>query len=395
MTQNNKDINAILLGIYLWMFMILRVVWSFNDTYSTPILGLCAIVIMLTSLLKTKNYINLMSLKSFFMIFIMIIMIFISISKSNNSIVYTRLYEFLIYGVIPVSIFSQIRDFKPFLDTYVKLSVIIFLIYILDPLNQYFLTGSYMVYGFQAILPAFFGIHIGKIKTGKKVYLLLEIISIICLIFFANRMSILSAILFIIVINLFYEKFTVKKIIGYSIAILATIIIILNFTTILKYAVNMLNQLGYNSYSLNSTLLYLQGNNFSFDAGRNIIWKEALEFIKLKPITGVGIGYFESVYGLYSHNIFIDFLLSFGLIGLSMMLLLLINSMLKLGYQDKDTQLVGILLLLTSFPKLLTSIYFFIEPTFWLFLIFGVFIPYYDNYKNKKEAMGIHEKIVK
>src|SRR5699024_4763447 len=115
----------------------------------------------LTSLLKTKNYINLMSLKSFFMIFIMIIMIFISISKSNNSIVYTRLYEFLIYGVIPVSIFSQIRDFKPFLDTYVKLSVIIFLIYILDPLNQYFLTGSYMVYGFQAILPAFFGIHIG------------------------------------------------------------------------------------------------------------------------------------------------------------------------------------------------------------------------------------------
>lgn len=368
------DINAVLLAIYLWMFIVLRVIWAFNETYSTVILGSLAVLIILISIIKTKDFINRTFLKSIILILIIVALIIFSFFRSFNAIAFTRLYEFIIYGAIPIIIFSQIRNFEAFLKTYVKLAFLVFVLYIFDPINDYFISGTYMVFGYQAMLPAFFGLHIGRIKYNIRWFLLLEIIAFISLIVFANRMASIAAIFYILVINLFYTKITTKKIILYFIGVVVSITILINLNSILEYIVFFIDSLGYNSYSLTSILLFIEGDSITLDAGRGLIWEAAINLIKQKPIVGYGIGYFETINGLYSHNLLIDAILQFGIFGLLTIIILIINSIYKMKYSNKNIQLVGIILFCTSFPKLFTSIYFFIEPTFWLLILFGITI---------------------
>ncbi|MFL2116461.1 O-antigen ligase family protein [Marinilactibacillus psychrotolerans] len=373
--MQRKDINAILLAVYMWMFIILRVVWKFSDKYSTIILGGIAVTIIITSMIKSNRYLNKSFFKGFILISLFLFILLVNVLLHNNDVILTRMYEFIIYGAIPIVLLSQITDFEPFFKTYVYMSIFVFLLYVTDPLNQYYFSTSYMVYGYQAILPAFFGLHIGRTKYKYKFLLILEIISIIMLIAFGNRMASISALLFVFVVDILYTKMTIKKLFKYFSLSIIGFSLIMNIQNIISLIIEYLFSKGYSSYSLNATLFYLDGRMDSFSAGRNEIWQYAFDLIQKKPITGYGIGYFESIYGNYVHNIFLDVALSLGVIGMFVLVGVLINSIYKLRTTDSNARLFGILLLCTSFPKLLTSIYFYIEPTFWLLLFYGIFVP--------------------
>lgn len=380
--MQRKDINSILLAIYMWMFIILRVVWKFSNQYSTIILGGIAVIIIITSMIKSKRYLNIRFIKGLTLITLMLIMLLINVLFQHNDVVITRMYEFIIYGAIPIILLSQIRDLEPFFMTYEYMSIIVFLLYVIDPFNNYFFSTSYMVYGYQAMLPAFFGLHIGRKKYNHKFLLLLEIISIIMLVIFGNRMSSIAALLFVFTVDILYTKMTIKKILKYFSMSIIGVALIINMQNIIGLVTRYIVIRGYSSYSLNAILFYLNGSVQSLSSVRVELWQYAIELIQNKPITGYGVGYFESVYGIYVHNVFLDVALSFGVVGMLILICVLINSIYKLKTTNSNVRLFGILLLITSFPKLLASIYYFIEPTFWLLVFYGFFIPHYIRINN-------------
>lgn len=378
--MEKNDISATLLAIYLWMFIILRVAWRFNDSYSTIILGGLAIIIIISSIYKSKNFVNKNFVKGFLLISLILLILLLSVVLNNNEVIFSRTYEFVIYGAIPIVLLTQVKDFEPFFRAYFYLSIIVFILYVIDPLNHYLFSTSYMVYGYQAMLPAFFGLHIGRKKYKIKYLLILEIITIIMLVIFGNRMASISVLLFIFTVDFLYTKISLEKIIKYLGLSLLTFTFMMNIQKIVSFVVEYLVRKGYTSYSLNAILLYLNGSVRSLSLARDNLWESAYQLILSKPIFGHGVGYFESIYGIYVHNIFIDIALSFGIVGLLIISILLINSISKLKTKNMDLRLFGILILCTTFPKLLVSIYYFIEPTFWLLIFYGVYVPQYTNH---------------
>ncbi|WP_394172408.1 O-antigen ligase family protein [Guptibacillus hwajinpoensis] len=371
--HKRKDINAILLAIYLWMFIVLRIVWAFNSNYSTIILGIISILIICVSIINSEKFINITFLKGIIIFSSVIFFLLIDMLFRNNEILNVRLYEFLIYGVIPILLLSQIRNFGEFFKTYVIFSVIVFFVYVLDPINQYFLSSSYMVYGFQAMLPAFMGLHIGRKEFGLKPLIILEIMAFIMMLFFGNRMAGIAALIFVILIDLLYKRRSAKKNIKYFFFICLVITIIMNIQPIAEKAANILNNNGYSSYSINSIIFYLNGTIDSLSSGRNILWENAIDLIKENPIIGYGVGYYESMFNIYVHNFFLEITLSYGLLGIFTYMLMLFYSCYRIIKNDDKLKLFGILLFCTSFPKLFTSHFIFEEPTFWMFIFYGVY----------------------
>ncbi|WBL14824.1 O-antigen polymerase [Sutcliffiella sp. NC1] len=386
------DINAVLLAIYIWMFMVLRIVWSFNPNYSTLILGILAFTIVIVSILKSENFSNLRFYRGLALISIIIFFLLLDILFRNNEVIFIRLYEFIIYGVIPIVLFSQIKNFKSFFQTYIIISIIIFLVYVADPLNNYYFSDGYMVYGFQAMLPAFFGLHLGRKVFNFKFLLIFEIISIAMIIMFGNRMAGIAAIVFILIIDIFYKKRTLLKSLKYFSFMIIGAVLIINIKPIIEFITNYLADKGYSSYSINSMLYYLNGTIDNLSSGRDVLWNSAIELIKESPIFGYGVGYFESVNNLYVHNFIFEILLSYGLLGLIFYLLLLVRAVYNITKSEGYKKLFGLLLLCTAFPKLFTSIYIFIEPAFWMLLSLGLNTSLKKSKKGLIKEGEVHEK---
>ncbi|MED4016047.1 O-antigen ligase family protein [Sutcliffiella cohnii] len=377
MDNKKIDLNAIMLAIYIWMFIVLRVIWVYNADYSTIILGGLAFIMICISIIFNRNFISKTFLVGLVLINILIIALLLDILFRNNGVISTRLYEFFIYGVIPIVLMSKVKNFKNFFQVYILLSIVVFFIYFLDPFNDFLISTSYMVFGFQVMLPAFLGFHIGRIEFKYKYFIIFEVITFWLILFFGNRMAAIACISFLIIIDIFYRNKSYKKILKYVLILLLSIITIINLESILENVSNYLEGKGLSSYTIRSTLYYLNGTIDSYSAGRNILWENAIEMIKNNPIIGWGVGYYESIYNIYVHNFILEILLSYGMIGFVFFILLIMNSIIQIVKSEKYLKLFGLIIFCISFPKLFTSIYIFIEPTFWLFIFYGLFAPIY------------------
>lgn len=372
-----RDINAVLLAVYLWMFTILRVAWTFVPEYSTPVLGVAAFTILALSLLYTKRWINNASVAAIALLALVGATILLDMLFRYNSIQGQRLYEFAIYAVMPVLLLSQVRDLSLFLRTYTALSVLVFFLYVADPLSHYFLSQSYMVYGFQAMLPAFFGLHLGARRTGHRLYMALEIVALVMMLLFGNRMAGIAGVFFLVAYEVGLGRLSRTKLVAYpAVAVLAATLVA-NVEGIVARVSDFLVERGYSSYALNAALMYLGGSMSSLSAEREVLWASALVMVERRPVLGYGLGYFEKTHGIYVHNFVMELAISYGVVGLVPYLLGLLNGVAQIVRSREELRTIGILLLVMSFPKLLTSVYIFVEPSFWMLIYYGLYAPYH------------------
>lgn len=387
--RRTKDANAVLLAVYLWMFIILRVVWSFSDQYSTLILAGLAAIMCVGSVVLTRSWVNSASVAAAAMLAVVLVTLLLDILFRDNGVLGERLYEFVIYAAIPVLLFAQVRDLSVFFKTYSALALVAFALYCADPFIRYRFSQDYMVFGFQAMLPAFYGLYVAAKRTGHKIYMVLAAIALALVVIFGNRMAGIAGLVFLLAYQIGFSRISRARLVLSSAGALVAGVLLANIDRLISGLAALVRDSGYSSYALNAATLYLSGSTSSLSARRETLWATALDLVSQNPMFGRGLGYFESTYGTYVHNVVLDLLVSYGIVGLALYLSALALAVVEIFKSEGDLRLLGVLLLCMCFPKLLTSVHLFVEPAFWMLLFFGVFAPIY----RRREAMRVDEVV--
>ena len=284
------------------------------------------------------------------------------------------LYSFFIYGAFTVFFGAQVIDFKYFLRSYSILAVICGIIMARDPLQDYQWSHVYMEFGFVSMLPAFVGAMTLFTVFKSKISGVLMLLFFVELVIFANKGSVLTAlILFVIGLSFFRNENKIK------LKQVATFIIIL-FLFYLYYAevflifVKIAGDLGFDSYSLNTMKLIFENtsSNVVYDS-RYEIWRNALLYFHENPFLGCGIGYYKSISEGYEHNVLFEVLNSWGLIGGLLFFIVLFKSVFRIFVEiDYSRQTTIILFLIVAIVPLLTSLTFWAYQPFWAFITFSL-----------------------
>ncbi|MGV0753033.1 O-antigen ligase family protein [Empedobacter brevis] len=350
---------------YFWSFSFLRILYKFIN--STLLLSVVtAFCLLATIVYYNKKLIN----KNTVFISLIAIGFFFDVNLRNTSEISQRyFFEFIYNGFVAFIIFSQIKDYRLLLKNFSILAIITFIFLGFDGINNYPLFGDYMTFGFNLVLPTAFSvtylIKYSKNKLYKSLLLLLFLWVFYNLFLYSNRSVLLSYLIFVILLNKEYLK-------KYLFFLIPVCLIILN-PDILIEGINLIQgafkTIGVETYSLRKyeILLNSQNVNDDFFSGRFNIWNDAFHLIYENIFIGGGIGSFEEVHKIYSHNFLLDLLLFHGfLIGI-LILYITLKSMKNLYHLDYILFLFVVILI---FPKLFLSSYYTKEMFFWCLLTF-------------------------
>jgi hypothetical protein len=228
------------------------------------------------------------------------------------------------------------------------------------------------------MLPIYMGFYIGRNIFKKKWLLPFELIAILEIALYANRGALLSAIIFWAIINLLYlrPKVTDKiKFITLSILIIVPLFFIME-----KFIDDIIYMSGrsIDSYALSQYKDYIQKGDINrFFSNRLYIWELSREISKDNLLFGKGTAYFEATYGYYTHNIFYDMLVQYGIFGLILSIIIITYFTIMLFKKRSKYLLLGVLFFCLSFPKLMLSYYLLKDYHIWCFMGISVL-----NYKH-------------
>lgn len=181
-----------------------------------------------------------------------------------------------------------------------------------------------------------------------------------------NRGAILIVFVYIFLLILKNSNNTRYYLLKFVVMSFALIILYLYGDNIIIFIARQLSNLGIESRNIDKIL----NGSFTENNGRDIIWSTVIKSIKKGGILGYGMlgdrpFVFPIHYAGYSHNIFLELIISFGIIGVFIILYLLyiIIRMLFFCY-DQDWLDVFIILLSCS-SQLLLSMSFWYVWQFW------------------------------
>ena len=368
----NKNLPEILFPIYFWGFIYLKP-FIVDNPLSTLILtifvSLISAIFVLDRILHKKEIIT----KWFVFITVVLLLFYIDTNlRQDNPIGQRYFYEFIFSAYIPSIIFSQIKTPRLFLKYFSLLGVLAILLFGLDGVNDYPLYGDYMTFGFNLVMPSFFASALALIYFKKNIAILPLLFCFYNLILYSNRGALLSSFIYLFVLVILTKE-NRKKVIGAtSIYLFIIILLIVNMESLLGKLLIYAETYGINSYGLNQFATYFNGgDNNQLFSGRLQIWDNAINLIKSNFILGTGIGSFETIYGVYSHNLILDFFIFHGFIGFVIYCYLLYKSIITLQQKNSQIRIFILTILLLMVPKLLLSSYFVSDMAFWCFISFG------------------------
>jgi len=375
-TENkNSFVPELLLAFYLFGFTLLRPVLIIAGTRSSSVLFLFILALISVLVLDIIRRQRVCLNAVWFMAFCAMCVFILDYVFRNNSFSGKYLYEFIYRALVPIIILSQIKNSRKFLYYYSIFSVITFVIFCLDPLQGYKISGDYMDFGFAVAIPSFFGMYLACHYFKMRWVFPLEIFCAIETLVFANRSAFLSVIVFVLFTLILWRKSTLKRMVIYLVLLVSAFIVSVNISSLFTFTYDLVGRMGISSYALDSVHEYVLDNDvLNLPTGREEIWEMARDVIKERPLFGHGMGILEARWGFYSHSIYYDVILFYGYMGLIVVFLLLINSVRKTIPACLDNKILAVLFFCLWCPKLIFSTYFIKEPAFWCFIAFGFMV---------------------
>ena len=251
---------------------------------------------------------------------------------------------------------------------------------------------DYMSFGYDCLFVTMSFAYFHK-DTLKIKYLILLILGDMLLFMFGSRFTFLLGGLGTLVFLYNSKKKWIRFLIYVGILILP--IVYLNLESILKNFITLLNSYNISIESIERLADSL--NTFKSGGGilaERLIWySETFEIIKENPIFGTGIlGYngqipimlYNGDGTFYPHNIFLEILLHFGIVGLLIFLLIVISIIKHIHYNKKNGKKLAsieIVFLIMSLGLLVSGSYI---RSAWFYL--ALLIPFNESYYyiNKK-----------
>lgn len=306
-----------------------------------------------------------------------------------------KLYEFYIrksYGLdrilrpdsaIYVALFiSLVDDNEKVLNILIKFAIFYFLYLILIDLIPTLNRGYWidigpdgrelkldynLSFGYNLTFPCIVFIY-NLFRRNKKVYIIPAFISAYLILIYGNRGAMLVVILyvFLIILQSLKKMKLDKKVLIIGTLIVALILFQKYYDKLLLFLIRIANAYHIDSRSIRMII----NGNFAEDNGREVIWRVVIDAIKSRPFLGYGILGDRPIvspihYVGYSHNLFLEIIISFGITGYLIISRLLFESFnMIFRCNDKKSNDLFIILFAVS-SQLLISMSFWYVWEFW------------------------------
>ena len=273
----------------------------------------------------------------------------------------------------------NIKKILPYLEYLSYFTIVCYFIFknIAVTDEQIIATGGDMV-GAYALLPHLLLITWRALNRKQICRILIPIASFFILVMLGNRGSLLSYIFFI-----FVYFVLIKKIYKRLPVVILSIGLLLGIATlsdkILLFITIIITNMGYSTRILDK----IQDNELLDSSGRDLIAERILSAIEEQPFVGHGITADRLICGTYSHNIFLEILVSFGCVIGSLLIFMLIYVMVRAYLETDDTVMRAFLLILffSGFLQLIFSSSYLYSPNLFLLIGFSVLLAFrYKKY---------------
>lgn len=353
----NISLNEFLFSLYVLLFPTIGCFYK-SGTINNFLIAIILLIFFIKNLkIKTIN-------RNFIFINLFVILLFtISLIFNNNSMLSFYFKNYILYGFISMLLMIRVKKFNKVIDYMSFLLLIIYTLSFRDPFNGYKIYSGYMSYGLFCILPSFFAFHIKRKYQNCKLYIIPEFFCYFSMLF-SNRNTIFICLLSIFILDFFVKKTDLKKSIKY-------IVLLLLLGVLIIYLSDIVNKLyilfGENSYPIRALMNGLNGAG-NVLSGRDILWKNAIDEFNNNILLGIGIGGYESKYNIYCHNFYLEFICSFGIIGLFIFVFLCLKIISCIKFQ-KNNYFFWYLLLIGILPLMFNNC-IFTWKYFWILIMY-------------------------
>lgn len=345
---------------YIFLPIILNTI--INKSYFIWIISLVIVFFSVyynRMVLNKKFLFHFLILNSLFLINIFLV--------SKNDIIIDIYIRFLKISTMGLFLSIQKLNYETLYTTWYGYAIINMIIQILSILKGTPEQISYMSFGSSLVLS--FSIIFYRYLDKRKIINLIFAISIFAsIVIHGNRGAILTCIVLILVLT--YRKRNNKYLILPLIFIVLIAFYLIDIKKviiqIIETTILFISKYNVSSYSLEKLLVGLNKGIGVSSSSRDILYSNAISIIK-SGFQPRGVGYFESIYGMYVHNVFLDILIIFGYYSIFIFFLLSLSIFkffsTEIDYKKKD---MVILFLIISLVRLMLSGMFLYETLFWI-----------------------------
>jgi O-antigen ligase len=272
-------------------------------------------------------------------------------------------------------------------NAFLKIAVLNFFILGTYPFVGFFDSMNYMRFGY-AMVPSviMFWFEVTGEKKYKPLWWGMTIYATVTTVIYGSRGTILVLLLVVFLSFLFSKKLDIVKKLSFAIFTGVFIYLVFKNEVLIKMINFLFFDLGIKSYAIEKMRMMLIDGIAESSSGRDELYSSIISYIKQNPVIGYGIGYSESVLGLFPHNIFLQILLESGIIALICWGLLWLYCIYKYWLvsldQESGIYKITTLVLSVALGRLLISSDFWLRPEYWFLL--SILINYYSKEIEKK-----------
>ena len=403
MKVNLAKYNAFIVCLYLNFFIFSTILVKFDinlqfiNMLLLPIYFLPLILNILDTDIGEKKIIKKLTFMLLYFIIIFLNLFYYIFTDYFSVNFYYIMYSLrVVYlGTLKISL----ENFKKYLKYYLIIHLGVLIYVIVDKELYEKMRLDYMSFGYDCLFVTLCFAYFYK-DTLKIKYLILLILGNILLFMFGSRFTLFLGGLGTLIFLYNSKKKWIRFLI--YIGILALPVVYLNLGNILRNLIILLN-----SYNISiESIERLSDSLNTFKSGGGIlaerlIWySETFEIIKENPIFGTGIlGYNGKISTMlyngdgtfYPHNIFLEILLHFGMMGFLAFLIIVVSIIRKIHYSKKNGKKldsIELTFFIMSMGLLVSSSYLR-NAWFYLTLLIPFNKSYYyyvnKNLKNNKE----------
>lgn len=224
--------------------------------------------------------------------------------------------------------------------------------------NEYHMDAAY------GLLPHVIFVAWHLFRQFSLVKLMIFVLGAFMLISFGTRGPIVCLSMFIFLFVFFATGFKHKVFVLVLITVCISFVVFF-IEPILIFFSDLLSDLGMSDRIIKQAML----GDFLDDSGRGHLLNILVDAINQAPLHGYGLFGTWRFIGVYSHRIYVDFVISFGLLGGSLLLLYIIHLLYKtFCFCNKTERGFIIVLLCSSIVKLMLSELFLFDTLFFLLL---------------------------
>lgn len=223
-------------------------------------------------------------------------------------------------------------------------------------------------FGYSMVFPTIVFLYF-SIKERKVFHIILSLVGMFLIITQGNRGSLLLPIIFVglmIISGILDSKDIGRKTFKIIGVIIAVMIVATMGESILNWLLELMTERGISSRTIQTLL----SGSFSNDNGRNLIWMTVLGVIREGGLFGYGVlgdrpFVFPIHYVGYSHNLFLELICSFGIIGVAACMYIVVDAV-RMIFFCKESEWRELYIILFSVScQLMLSMSFWYVWEFW------------------------------